>query len=395
MASDSASGWRYMLSDLDFDESEASAVLEVLNSKWLSMGPKTKEFEKAFGQYADVPYALATSNCTTALHLALVSLGIGEGDEVIVPSLTFAATSNAVMYTGAKPVFADITALDNPLIDSQDIAKKISKNTRAIIVMHYAGYPCDMDSITALARKHGLFVIEDAAHAVGSYYGERMCGTIADIGCYSFFANKNLPVGEGGMLVTHDRELDDKLTRLRSHGMTSYTWDRAKGRANAYDVVELGYNYRPTEINSAIGLAQLKKLPDNNKTRDGLFAGYVKALENNEHIMLPFSGLAEHGRYARHLFPIVLDENINREAFIQKLKALGVQTSIHYLPVHKFTYYRSILQRSQAEGLGNTEAYGQRVVTLPMHPLLTTHDIGKICSCVNRALEEAGAAPTR
>ena len=136
MASDSASGWRYMLSDLDFDESEASAVLEVLNSKWLSMGPKTKEFEKAFGQYADVPYALATSNCTTALHLALVSLGIGEGDEVIVPSLTFAATSNAVLYTGAKPVFADIIALDNPLIDSQDIAKKISKNTRAIIVMH-------------------------------------------------------------------------------------------------------------------------------------------------------------------------------------------------------------------------------------------------------------------
>jgi dTDP-4-amino-4,6-dideoxygalactose transaminase len=222
-----------------------------------------------------------------------------------------------------------------------------------------------------------------------------MCGTIADIGCYSFFANKNLPMGEGGMLVTHDRKLHDKLTRLRSHGMTSYTWDRAQGRANAYDVVELGYNYRPTEINAAIGLVQLKKLPDNNKTRDGLFAGYIKALGKNNRIMLPFSGLAEHGRYARHLLPIVLDENINREAFIQKLKALGIQTSIHYLPVHKFTYYRAILQGHQAEGLGNTEAFGQRVVTLPMHPLLTTDDIGTICRCVKQALEEEGGEPSR
>ncbi len=295
-----------MLSDLDFDESETAAVLEVLDSKWLSMGPKTKEFETCFGQYADVPHALATSNCTTALHLALIGLGIGRGDEVIVPSLTFAATANAVLYTGAKPVFADISALDNPLVDPGDIEAKISRNTRAIIVMHYAGYPCDMERIEALARKRGLFVIEDAAHAVGSYYAGRMCGSIGDVGCFSFFANKNLPVGEGGMLVTHDRELHERLTRLRSHGMTSHTWDRARGKANAYDVVELGYNYRPTELCSAIGLAQLKKLPGNNSKRDALFIEYVKALGSNPQILLPFAGLAETGRYARHLFPVVL-----------------------------------------------------------------------------------------
>jgi dTDP-4-amino-4,6-dideoxygalactose transaminase len=356
------------------------------------MGPKTEKFEEYFGQYADVPYALATSNCTTALHMALISLGIGNGDEVIVPSLTFAATSNAVLYTGAKPVFADITSLDCPLIDPKDIEKKISKKTRAIIVMHYAGYPCEMERITALAKKHGLFVIEDAAHAVGSYYDERMCGTIGDIGCYSFFANKNLPIGEGGMLVTRNRKIHEKLTRLRSHGMTSYTWDRARGKTNSYDVVELGYNYRPTEICSAIGLAQLQKLPLNNKKRDALFTEYVKALRNNNRIMLPFSRIAENGKYARHLFPIVLDENINRDTFMLKLKGFGIQTSIHYLPVHKFTYYKSILQARQAKRLNNTEAFGQRVVTLPMHPLLTTDDIGKICNCVDQALEGAGGA---
>ncbi len=223
MDSENTPTWKYLLSDIDFDEHETNAVLNVLKSKWLSMGPKSKEFEEYFGQYVDVPYTLATANCTSALHMALISLGIGRGDEVIVPSLTFVATANVVLYTGARPVFADIVSLDCPLMDPQDIEKKITPQTKAIIVMHYAGYPCDMEQITALAKKHNLFIIEDAAHAVGSYYGERMCGTIGDIGCYSFFANKNLPVGEGGMLVTRNREIHDRATRLRSHGMTSLT----------------------------------------------------------------------------------------------------------------------------------------------------------------------------
>ena len=395
MASDPAADWRYMLSDLDFDDSETAAVLEVLDAKWLSMGPKTREFEKSFAEYAKAPFALATSNCTTALHLALIGLGIGRGDEVIVPSLTFAATANAVLYTGAKPVFADISAVDNPLIDPRDIEKKINRNTRAIIVMHYAGYPCDMERIEALARKRDLFLIEDAAHAVGSYYDGRMCGSLGDVGCFSFFANKNLPVGEGGMLLTHDRELHERLTRLRSHGMTSHTWDRARGEVNAYDVVELGYNYRPTELCSAIGLAQMRKLPGNNSKRDALFAEYMKLLGGNAQILLPFAGLADPGRYARHLLPVVLAEGLDRVGFMRTLKGDGIQTSIHYLPVHEFTYYRSILQPRQAEGLENTEAYGRRVVTLPMHPLLTTADIGTICHCVQRALEDATGASSR
>jgi len=387
MVSENTPNWKYLLSDIDFDEHENKAVLDVLNAKWLSMGPKTKEFEKDFSSYAEVPFALATANCTTALHMALISLGIGKGDEVIVPSLTFVATSNAVLYTGAKPVFADIVSLNYPLIDPNDIEKKITQQTKAIIVMHYAGYPCDMDQITALAKKHNLFIIEDAAHAVGSYYGERMCGTIGDIGCFSFFANKNLPVGEGGMLVTRDKGIHQRATLLRSHGMTSLTWDRARGHAHSYDVVDLGYNYRPTEICAAIGLAQLKKLPENNLKRNDIFAEYIKSLSSNDHIMLPFSGTAAGDRYARHLFPIILKENINRESFIMKMREYNIQTSIHYPPVHKFSFYQSILQEYQAQDLNNTEAYGRRVITLPMHHMLTKDDVREICQCVELSLD--------
>ncbi|MBW2408323.1 MAG: DegT/DnrJ/EryC1/StrS family aminotransferase [Deltaproteobacteria bacterium] len=387
MSSEYTSTWKYLLSDIDFDEYETNAVLNVLNSKWLSMGPKTKEFEKDFGRYADVPFALATANCTTALHMALICLGIGQGDEVIVPSLTFVATSNSVLYAGARPVFADISSLDCPLIDPQDIEKKVTPNTKAIIVMHYAGYPCDMGQITALAKKHNLFIIEDAAHGVGSFYGERMCGTIGDIGCFSFFANKNLPVGEGGMLVTRDREIYDRAARLRSHGMTSLTWDRVKGHAYSYDVVDLGYNYRPTEISGAIGLTQLQKLPGNNEKRNEIFKEYIKMLSNNEHILLPFSETGADGRYARHLFPVVLNEDINRESFIAKLRDYGIQTSIHYPPVHKFSYYQAILEEDQTQGLNNTEAYGKRVVTLPMHPMLTRDDVKEICKCLELSLK--------
>jgi len=386
MNSENKPTWKYLLSDIDFDEYETNAVLDVLNSKWLSMGPRTKEFEKHLGRFADVPFTLATANCTAALHMALMCLGIGQGDEVIVPSLTFVATSNAVLYTGASPVFADISSLDCPLLEPEAIEKKITQQTKAIIVMHYAGYPCDMDKITALAKKHNLYIIEDAAHAVGSYYGDKMCGTIGHIGCFSFFANKNLPVGEGGMLVTRSKEIYDRAARLRSHGMTSLTWDRVRGHAYSYDVVDLGYNYRPTEISAAIGLVQLQKLPGNNVARNKVFEEYIKGLSNNDNIMLPFSKTVTDGRYARHLFPIVLNENINRKSFIAKLRDNGIQTSIHYPPVHKFSYYQSILRGDQAQALNNTEAYGRRVVTLPMHPMLTKDDVREICTCVELAL---------
>lgn len=385
-----AAAWKYLLSDIDFDEKETEAVTNVLSSKWLSMGPKTKEFEDRFGHYAGVPFSVATANCTVALHMALVGLGIGKGDEVILPSLTFVATSNAVLYTGARPVFADIYGIERPLMDPADIERKVTPRTRAIMVMHYAGYPCDMGRIRAVARKNGLYIIEDAAHAVGSYYRDKMCGTMGDIGCFSFFANKNLPTGEGGMLVTRHKEIYEKILKLRSHGMTSLTWDRVRGHSYSYDVVDLGYNYRTTEISSALGIVQLGKLRRNNKRRDKIFAEYVKRLSNCGNLLIPFSGLAEQGRYARHLFPLVLDKSIDRLSFISGLKKRGIQTSIHYPPVHTFSYYRKLLQKFQALNLHNTEEYGNRVVTLPIHPLLKKDDIREICDCVEDCFKESG-----
>lgn len=380
--------WKYLLSDIDFDEQEKRAVSDVLDSKWLSMGGKTREFEERFSLYAGTPFALATTNCTAALHLALISLGIGKGDEVIVPSMTFVASSNAILYTGGRPVFADISSLKRPLMDPEDIEKKITKHTKAIMVMHYAGYPCDMEKIQFLARKNGLFIIEDAAHAVGSYYKGKMCGTLGDIGCFSFFGNKNLPTGEGGMLVTRHKKIYDRALKFRSHGMTSMTWDRVRGHSYSYDVVDLGYNYRTTEINSALGIVQLKKLDSNNRKRDKIFVEYLKGLSNCGGLAIPFSGLSEQGRYARHLFPVVLADNADRHAFMARLREQGIQTSIHFPPVHTFSYYKKILSKNQARNLANTEDYGKKVVTLPMHPLLKKNDVRVICDCVEEFFKE-------
>lgn len=382
MKSPSVPPWKYLLSDIDYDEREQRAVLEVLAGKWLSMGPKTAEFERVFSDYAGVPLALATANGTAALHLALLSLGIGRGDEVVVPSLTFVATVNAILYAGARPVFADISSLPCPLSDPADIERKITGRTKAIVVMHYAGYPCEMHSILAVARKHGLCVIEDAAHALGSWCGEQMCGTFGDVGCYSFFANKNLAVGEGGMLVTSRRDLYEKAKLLRSHGMTSRTWDRVQQKAFSYDVVDLGFNYRMTEVAAALGIVQLAKLPANNRRRDELFNAYVAGLSRCNGLIVPFADLEDHHRYSRHLLPILLDAHLDRALFMAHMQRAGIQTSIHYPPVHTTSYYRRIARKNQVQGLGMTEEFGRRVVTLPLHPLLSPEDVANICASV-------------
>jgi dTDP-4-amino-4,6-dideoxygalactose transaminase len=266
--------WQIPLADVDFGVDEEEAVNKVIRGGWLTMGEMTQAFEREFAQYNHVNYAIAVSSCTAALHLACVVLGIGPGDEVIIPALTFVATANAVRYTGAQPVFADIKSNHDLNISTKSIEEKITERTKAIIVMHYAGYPCDMPGILKIAKAHRLSVIEDAAHAVGSSLDGRKLGTWGDIGCFSFFSNKNLVTGEGGMLVTHNHEFAERLKKLRSHGMTSLTWDRHRGHAWSYDVVDLGYNYRLDEIRSALGLVQLAKLEGNNNKRRGLVHNY-------------------------------------------------------------------------------------------------------------------------
>lgn len=375
--------WKVMLSDIDLGEEEINAVVEVLKSKWLSMGPVTQKFEQEFAKYLGVKYAFAVSSGTAALHIACRVLGIREGEEVIVPSLTFVATANAVLYCGAKPVFADITSLDNFNISPDDIQEKITNKTKAIIVVHYGGYPCDMRAIMEIAEDYKLKVIEDSAHAIGAEYEGQKCGTFGDVGCFSFFANKNLVTGEGGMIVTNDDKLAEKIRIIRSHGMTALTWDRFKGHSYTYDVVDLGYNYRLTEIASALGLIQLKKLDKNNKKRKKIVEEYIKKLKKFSEIYIPFKNFK--GKSSYHIFPILLTENIDRFEFMKRLREKGIQTSVHYPPIHLFTYYRRLF--GFREGiLPKTEYVGKHEVTLPLHPLMKGEDIEYVVGCIGEII---------
>jgi len=364
--------WKIPLSDIDLDDEEIEAVTKVLKSKWLSMGPVTQKFEKEFADYLGVKHAFGVSSGTAALHIALKALGIEEGDEVIVPSLTFVATANSVLYCGAKPIFADIISLNNFNISPDDILEKITNKTKAITVVHYGGYPCDMDAIMEIAKAHNLKVIEDAAHAPGAEYKGKKCGTIGDVGCFSFFANKNLVTGEGGMIVTNDDALAEKIRIMRSHGMTTLTWDRHKGHAHSYDVVDMGFNYRINEIASAIGLVQLKRLDGNNEKRREIVEEYKKRLEKISRISVPFKNYKEKPSY--HIFPILLAEDISRNEFIDKLKEKGIQTSIHYPPIHLFTYYRNKFGFEEGM-LPKTEFVGEHEVTLPLYPMMREENV--------------------
>ena len=281
--------YKIPLFDLSFDEAEEEAVIRTIRSKWISTGPRTSEFEKLFADMLHVNHAIALSNCTVSLHMALLLAGIKPGDEVICPSLTFVATANAVRYLGAKPVFADIRSYTDLTIDPEDIAAKVTDKTKAIIPMHYGGFGCDMESIKRIAEQAGLKIIEDACHGPLSEYQGRKLGTFGEFGCFSFFSNKNISTGEGGMLVTNNKELYEKARLIRSHGMTSLSFDRSKGHTTDYDVIELGYNYRMDDIRSSIGIVQLKKLEKDLLRRAELRQYYEKSLKNIENIIVPLN----------------------------------------------------------------------------------------------------------
>jgi dTDP-4-amino-4,6-dideoxygalactose transaminase len=369
--------WKYPLSDIDLGKEEEREVLKVLRSRWLSTGPVTSRFEKGFADFLGGGEAIAVSNGTAALHLAVASLGLKKGDEVILPSFTFVATANAVLYTGAKPVFADIKGWEDLNISPDEIDRQVTRRTRAIIVMHYGGYPCDMDGILNIAKRHGLSVVEDAAHAPGSGYGGRKCGTLGTLGCFSFFSNKNLVTGEGGMVFTRDPELAERVRVLRSHGMKTLSWDKHKGHLSSYDIDTLGYNYRTTEIQSALGLIQLKKLERNNRRRRKIVEAYRKELRGVSEVFIPF--LDAEGPYSYHLFPLLIQgdpetrASLLRDELMKRLKDVGIQTSVHYPPIHLFSLYRKQIG-CKAGLLPMTEAMSQRVVTLPLHPRMDAAD---------------------
>lgn len=374
--------WKVPLSDIKFDKEEKEAVQAVLESGWLTMGLVTQQFEEEFKAYTGAKYALAVSNATVALHMACLALGIGPGDEVIVPSLSFVATANCVRYTGATPVFADINSENDLTISLASIQSLANHRTKAIIVMHYGGYTCDMTGILEWARSQHLPVIEDAAHAVGSFVNHKHLGTYGSVGCFSFFSNKNLSTGEGGMIVTDDDSLAEKFKLLRSHGMTSLTWDRHQGHAWSYDVVDTGYNYRIDEIRSALGREQLKKLDRFNTRRGEIAHAYRNLLADlAPEITVPFR---DHpGVSAHHIFPVILPGEVNRLSFMEKMKEQGIQTSIHYPPIHLFTSYAN---RNAIWDLRITEDIARREVTLPLYPLMTDDQVDLVSHAVRSSL---------
>jgi dTDP-4-amino-4,6-dideoxygalactose transaminase len=372
------------LFDLNFDEKEEHAVLDVLKSKWISTGPKSLEFEHKFAKMLDASYALSTSNCTVSLHMALKLVGVKAGDEVICPSLTFVATANAIRYLDAIPVFADIKSYEDLTIDPVDIESKITNKTKAIIVMHYGGFACDMDRIMAIAIKHNLKVVEDACHGPLSVYHGKNLGTIGDIGCFSFFSNKNISTGEGGMIVTNDQKIFGRSKLLRSHGMTSMSYERASGHSTEYDVVELGFNYRMDDIRSAIGVVQLDKIEADLVKRAEIRKLYIEKLSKINGITIPFKSYKEFS--SNYIFPIIL-ENSNsdyRDNIRNKLAEGGIQTSVHYPAVHRFSIYKTFYKE-----LPKTDYVANNLITLPMFSKLGDNDILFIFNSIKSILRNA------
>lgn len=371
--------WKIPLADLDIGAEEAAVVLEVLRSRWLTQGERTKEFERRFADYVGAKHAFAVANCTAALHLAYAALGLGPGDEVIMPALTFVATANTALAVGARPVFADVASVQDWTLSPEDLARRITPQTRALAVVHYAGYAADMSAIVEVARAHGLAVVEDCAHSPGAVHKGKHLGTWGDIGCFSFFSNKNMTTGEGGMVVTDRDDLAEQLRLLRSHGMTTLTWDRHRGHAYSYDVVMPGFNYRLDEIRAAIGLVQLEKLNANNARREALVRRYQTALQHVPGVGVPFAGRED---TAFHIMPILLPEGVKRRAVIDSLRAQGIQTSIHYPPVHTFSYFRA----HHPASLPLTEHIGERTLTLPLFPAMTDLQVTEVVEALRAAL---------
>src|SRR3954452_13839576 len=367
--------WLVPLADIVVPEEDIAVVADVYRSGWLSMGPRTEELEAALAASAAPRHALPVANCTVGLHLLCAAAGVGPGDEVIVPSLTFVATANAIRYTGATPVFADIAALDRPWLSVEAARAAIGPNTKAIMNMTYGGHPGESAELAELAAEHDLVLLEDTAHGLGGKLGERHLGTIGRAGAFSFFSNKNLPVGEGGMVVTDDDELAAQVRLLRSHGMTSLTWDRHRGHATGYDVVELGFNYRIDEPRAALATARLARLDAENARRAVHDTRYRRALA--AHPELAPTAPPPTGRDdvpAHHLFTLALPAGADRDAVRAELARRGVQTSVHYPPVHRFSVYAD----SGAVKLPVTESYGVRTLTLPMFAGLTCPQIDTV-----------------
>jgi len=370
--------WRVPLADVEMTDADIDAIAATYRSGWLSMGPRIADFEAAFAEYVGADHAIAVSSGTAGLHLQGLAAGLGPGDEVIVPSMTFVATVNAIRYTGATPVFADIVSPAEPWLSAAAADRALTPRTRAIAYVSYGGHAGTLGEIAELAAGRGLLLLHDAAHAVGARLGGRPLGGVGTAAAYSFFSNKNLALGEGGMVVTGDEALAARVRLLRSHGMTAVSWDRARGHASGYDVVELGFNHRLDEPRAALGLERLRRLDADTARRAALVARYRAALDGVVECCLP---PARGSEPAHHLFTILVAHGADREAVRARIAEQRVQTSVHYPPAHRFAIYAD----SPAE-LPVTDEYASRTITLPLFAHMTEEQQDLVVSAVADAV---------
>jgi UDP-4-amino-4,6-dideoxy-N-acetyl-beta-L-altrosamine transaminase len=350
------------------DEEDINEVANVLRSDWITTGPKIKEFEDALCSYIECRYSVAVNSGTSALDIAVQSLDLPVGSEIITTPFTFVATSNAIIYNGHKPIFADICS-DTFNIDPEDIRRKITKNTKAIIYVDYAGQPCDIRKIKEIANEFDLYLIEDACHAIGAEYEQKKVGNFADMTIFSFHPVKHITTGEGGAVVTDNKELYEKLSLLRTHGIDKNTMDRYGPDASwAYDMKYLGRNYRITDFQAALGISQLKKLDAFIDKRNDMALMYNELLANIDAVTLPVT--KDNVRHAWHLYTVLLNESINRDEFFKYMRNANIGVNLHYIPVYRHSYYAKNFGFDPAE-FPVTENVFKRIITLPLYPKMT------------------------
>jgi perosamine synthetase len=367
------------------EEDDIQSVVDVLRSDWLTTGPKVSEFEEAFAVRVGAKSAVSFSSGTAALHGAAFAAGLKPGDEAITTPMTFAATANCVLYQGATPVFADVSA-DTLNLDPEKVAARITPHTRAIIAVDYAGHPADLDAILNLAARHGLLVIEDACHALGAEYHGRRVGSIADMSVFSFHPVKHVATGEGGMVTTDREDLAESLRRFRNHGISSGARQRQAEGQWHYEMVLLGFNYRLTDIACALGLSQLKKLEMNLARRREIADRYTRAFRNLDGVVVP--SVRSNVNPAWHLYPIRVNPdrlNAGRAEIFRALRAENIGVNVHYIPVHLHPYYRDQLGYRGGEYPVAETAYEQ-LISLPMFHAMSDRDVDDVIVAVSKVL---------
>jgi len=361
----------------NIDKKDIANVVKTLQSLFITTGPVTAEWETQLAHFFNVPYALGLNSCTAGLHLLLLGLGIGKGDEVIVPSLTFVSSVNVIEFVGAKPIFADVET-DTGLIDVKDVEKKITKKTKAIIGVHLYGQMVDVLALSKIAKKHKLKFIEDSAHGVDCMRDGYRPGQFSDGAAFSFYATKNITSGEGGAIVTKHKALAEKIKVLRTHGMSKDSISRYHtSKFNQYDVKELGYKYNMTDIQASLLIGQLKRIDENTAKREKICQQWEKIIDQLENIDYP---KVKYGKSSRHLFSIWVDP-AKRDKAIQYLNKQGIPVSVHFKPVHTFTYYKKKYKKIK---LKTTERIGKSTISLPLYPQLTKKEIDYISATLKK-----------